>query len=290
MSWIKYQNFPLTSEGFIHIVFKILHIYSSYFGYYNPIYMTTLNKSRIGKVTDISFRSIKKQERNIIRQCLAISILCFLPIQDPERYNFIQFCRSNCQEKNLLAQILEFELRYRPDEAIQWYTRPSGFPSKLVNTICRTQNPILISKIRYFLKHLHEQLRRLYMDSLVWIPNSIIVHRGQKFSSKEFKRLVRCKGKYIFTTAFISTTDADDIAVTFSGYDIHSNESSQDEISVIFKILIRTKATRSKPFAYIQEYSHIKDEKEILISIGMLFSCVNIRKRGVSIRKKKQNK
>jgi hypothetical protein len=143
----------------------------------------------------------------------------------------------------------------------------------------------LISKIRYFLKHLHEQLSRLYIDSLVWIPNSIIVHRGQKFSSKGFKKLARSNGKIILTTAFLSTTGADDVAATFSGHNTHSNESSQDEIAVLFRIVIRTKTTRSKPFAYIQEYSHIKDEKEILISIGMIFSCGNIHKRGVNISK-----
>jgi hypothetical protein len=251
--------------------------------------MTALNKSRIGKVTDIPFRNIKKHQQKIARYYFAINTFCIFPIEDFERHEFIQFCRSNCQEKDLLDQISEFEFRYRPDEAIQWYTRPAGFPSKLVNTICRTQNSTLISKIRYFLKHLHEQLTRLYIDSLVWIPNSIIVYRGQRFSSKGFKKLARNNGKTIFTTAFLSATDADDVAATFSGYDTHSNESSQDEISVVFKILIRTKTTRSKPFAYIQEYSHIKDEKEILISIGMIFSCVNIRKRGVNISKNLTN-
>jgi hypothetical protein len=245
--------------------------------------MANLNKSRIGKVTDISFRSIRKYEQSTIRHCLAISLFCILPIQDLERRDFIQFFRSNCQENGFLGEIDEFELRYRPDEAIQWYTRPSGFPSKLVNTICRTQNPTLISKIRYFLKHLHQQLTQLYINSLVWIPNSIIVYRGQRFSSKGFKRLVRSNGKTIFTTSFLSTTRDDDVAVIFSGYNTHSNEPSENEISVVFKIVIRTQTTRSKPFAYIQEYSHIKDEKEILISMGMVFSCVNIRKRGVSV-------
>jgi len=228
---------------------------------------------------------MKKHQQKIIRQYFAVSIFCILPIEDFERHNFLQFCRSNCQERDFLDQISEFELRYRPDEAIQWYTRPAGFPSKFVNTICRTQNAILISKIRYFLKHLHEQLRRLYIDSLVWIPNSIIIYRGQTFSLKEFKKLARNNGKPMFTTAFLSATGADDLAATFSGYDIHLNESSQDEIAVVFKIIIRTKTTRSKPFAYIQEYSHIRDEKQILISIGTIFSCVNIRKRGVNIPK-----
>ena len=240
---------------------------------------------RIGNVTNNSFRTIKKSKDNIDRHALTVTILCLLPSRDPDRCEFIQFCRSNCSEHDSLEQITEFELKYRPDESILWYTRPSGFPSKLVNTICRTQNLFLISKIRYYLKHLHEQLTRLYLNSLVWIPNSVVLYRGQKFTTKEFNKLIRSKGKIIFTTAFLSATSADDVAVVYAGHDAHSNVSLQDEISVIFKTIIRTKTTRSKPFAYIQEYSHIKDEKEILIYIGMAFYFAGIYKKVSVLRK-----
>lgn len=248
--------------------------------------MIDLNKSRIGMVTDISFRVVKKHEQDFIRYFSLINTLHILPNHDPDRHEFIQFCRLNCQDSKFLDPILEFELHYRPDEAVQWYTRSSGFPSKFINTICRTQNPVFISKIRYFLKHLYEQITRLYVESLVWIPNSIIIYRGQKLSNRELKRLIRTKGKLIFTTAFLSATGDDDVAFIFSGYTDHLNKLSQDEVAIFFKILIRTNTTRSKPFAYIQEYSNITDEKEILISIGTIFSCVNICKRGVSILKR----
>ena len=159
------------------------------------------------------------------------------------------------------------------------------FPSKLINKICRTQNPRLISNIRYFLRHVHEQLTRLYLESTIWIPKSIIIYRGQRFSAKDFRRLVRSKGKTIFSTTLLSTTGCNDIAVIFSGFNDSSTQSSENLISVIFKILIQTKTTRSKPFAYIQEYSHVKDEKEVLLSIGTIFSSVDVRKRAVSVVK-----
>jgi hypothetical protein len=248
--------------------------------------MATRNDFRIGKVTDVPFRYLKKKHQSkIVSPWLEIIILCILPMQDLERHEFIQFCRSHSQENDWLDQISEFEHQYRPDEAIQWYTRPSSFPSKLINTICRTQSSILISKIRYFLKHIHEQLTRLYFESLVWIPNSIIVYRGQRFSLKDFKKLVRSHGKTIFTTTLLSTTGSNEVAVAFSGWNNSLNEPSENEISIVFKIIIQTQTTGSKPFAYIQEYSHIQDEKEILLSIGTIFSCIDIRKRDVSVPK-----
>ncbi|CAF3000895.1 unnamed protein product [Rotaria sp. Silwood2] len=228
-------------------------------------------------MTENPFRIVIQDNPNFIRYCLAMSILCTAPLRNCERDEFIKFCQGN----NLLQYVSQFDLHYRPDETIQWYTRPSGFPSKFVNTICRTQHPLLISKVRYYLKHLHEHLTRLYQDSLFWIPQFIIVYRGQRFSSAEYQKLVQYNEKPILTTTYLSTTSAYNIAVEFSGYNIRSNASLQDEISVIFKIVIQTKNTRLKPFAYIQEYSHVRDEKEILISMGTIFSFVNIYKRGI---------
>ncbi|CAF5049459.1 unnamed protein product, partial [Rotaria sp. Silwood1] len=228
-------------------------------------------------MTENPFRIVLPDNPNFVRHCLTMSILYTAPIRNCERDEFVQFCRGN----DLLQYVIQFGRHYRSDEAIQWYTRPSGFPSKLVNTICRTQHPLLISKIRYYLKDLHEQLTRLYHDSLCWIPQFITVYRGQRMSSIEYQKLVQYNERPILTTSYLSTTSAYNIAVEFSGYNICSNDSSQDERSVIFKILIQTKNTRLKPFAYIQEYSHVRDEKEILISMGTIFSLVDICQRGV---------
>ncbi|CAF3569656.1 unnamed protein product [Rotaria sordida] len=215
-------------------------------------------------------------EQNFLHDCLALKTLCAIPNRDSERDEFIQFC----QENDFLQYISEFEFPHRPDVAIQLYTRSSGFSSKIINSTCRTQDLLLISKIRYCLKHLHEQLTRLYIDSLFWIPKFITVYRGQRFSMEEFQKLVQCHEKTILTTQYLSTTSVYDIAVAFAGYDIHSNESLKDEVAVIFKISIRTKNSHLKPFAYIQEYSHIIDEKEMLISMGTVFSIVDICQRG----------
>ncbi|CAF4057935.1 unnamed protein product, partial [Rotaria sordida] len=227
-------------------------------------------------MTENPFRIIELDEQNFLRDCLALKTLCAIPNRDSERDEFIQFC----QENDFLQYISEFEFPHRPDVAIQLYTRSSGFSSKIINSTCRTQDLLLISKIRYYLKHLHEELTRLYIDSLFWIPKFITVYRGQRFSMEEFQKLVQCHEKTILTTQYLSTTSIYDIAVAFAGYDIHSNESLKDEVAVIFKISIRTKNSHLKPFAYIQEYSHIIDEKEMLISMGTVFSIVDICQRG----------
>ncbi|CAF2985440.1 unnamed protein product [Rotaria socialis] len=229
------------------------------------------------------FRLVELGEKNSTRNHLAISILCTEPTQLSEYDQFIRYCRLLCKESDELDHISEFELRYNSDQAVQWYTRPSGFPSKLVNRICRTENPRSIWKIRYFLKHLHEQLSQIYQKSLFWLPKSVVVYRGQTLSSQEFQQLVQWNKKTILTTTYLSTTSAYDTAAAFADCDIQSRQSlSKDQISIIFTITLRTKHTRSRPFAYIQEYSHVRDEKEILISIGTIFSCMDICKRGIN--------
>ncbi|CAM4796254.1 unnamed protein product [Rotaria magnacalcarata] len=229
------------------------------------------------------FRLVELSDENSTRNHLSISILCNEPIQQSEYDQFIRYCRLLCKESGELDSISEFELRYRSDQAVQWYTRPSGFPSKLVNKICRTENPRSIWKIRYFLKHLHEQLSQIYRRSLFWLPKSVTVYRGQTLSPREFQQLVQCNKKNILTTTYLSTTSAYETAAAFADCDIQSRQSlSKDQISIIFRITLRTKHTRSRPFAYIQEYSHVRDEKEILISIGTIFSCVDICERGIN--------
>ncbi|CAF4052306.1 unnamed protein product [Rotaria sp. Silwood2] len=237
------------------------------------------NECQRNEIIENPFRIIEHGEPNFLRYCLALKILYAIPNRDSECDEFIQFC----QENDLLQYISELDFSRYPEQAIQFYSRSSGFSSKIINSTCRAQDPLLISKIRYYLKHLHEQLTRLYIDSLFWIPKFITVYRGQRFSLKEFQKLVQFHGKTILTTQYLSTTGAYNIAVAFADSKIHPNESLQDEIAVIFKISILTKNSRLKPFAYIQEYSHIKDEKEILISMGTIFSFIDIYKRGENL-------
>ncbi|CAF4231458.1 unnamed protein product [Rotaria sp. Silwood2] len=238
------------------------------------------NECQRNEIIENPFRIIEHGEPNFLRYCLALKILYAIPNRDSECDEFIQFC----QENDLLQYISELDFSRYPEQAIQFYSRSSGFSSKIINSTCRAQDPLLISKIRYYLKHLHEQLTRLYIDSLFWIPKFITVYRGQRFSLKEFQKLVQFHGKTILTTQYLSTTGAYNIAVAFADSKIHPNESLQDEIAVIFKISILTKNSRLKPFAYIQEYSHIKDEKEILISMGTIFSFIDIYKRGFLVK------
>ncbi|CAF4358019.1 unnamed protein product, partial [Rotaria sordida] len=104
-------------------------------------------------MTENPFRIIELDEQNFLHDCLALKTLCAIPNRDSEHDEFIQFC----QENDFLQYISEFEFPHRPDVAIQLYTRSSGFSSKIINSTCRTQDLLLISKIRYYLKHLHEE-------------------------------------------------------------------------------------------------------------------------------------
>ena len=238
--------------------------------------MTTCNHLGMGKVTNFPTRYIKKRPLQIIRPWLVTVVILLLPHEDLQQTNFFKFSRSFSQEKQFLDEVKDFELRYRPDEAIQWYTKSSSVLSEMVNTICRTQNPLLISKIRYYLHNIHEQLAQLYLKNLDQMPKSIVIYHAQRLSSKDFRRLSRSRGKTVFTTTLLSASISHDLSDLFPGSSNSSNETSQNEITVLFNIAIQTQTASFRPFAYIPQGSDIKDEGKVLLSIGMVFTCVDV--------------
>jgi hypothetical protein len=229
-----------------------------------------------------SFRIIEANHRIITDYDLALKILLSLPAENEDEAKFIQFCRSNYPGESGIEQISAFENDYNPNRAVQWYTRPNSFPSAIINDICCTGSLKLLSKIQYYLRALQLHLKQLFEESLVWIPSFIVVCRGQMMSAEDFQLITRSKGEVIRTTTFLSATHSNDIATTFSRFNGSATRYSPDEIPVVFKIIIITKTIHSSPLACIQHLSHIQEEKEILLSIGTLFRCLDIEQHVVS--------
>ena len=55
----------------------------------------------------------------------------------------------------------EFEATYDPSMALQWYTRGTFF-FKMVNMALRTENIVVIWRLRFYIQDLHEQLKQLH--------------------------------------------------------------------------------------------------------------------------------
>lgn len=238
--------------------------------------MDDINHFAVQKVTNVPTRYIKKCLLQIIRSWLVIVVILFLPHKNFHRTGFLKFSRSFSQEKSFLDEVNDFDVRYRPDQAIQWYTKSSSCLSEMVDTICRTQNPLLISKIRYFLQHIHEQLGQLYLNNRDQMPKSIVIYHAQRFSSKEFRKLFRSRGKTVFTTTLLSANVSRDLSGLLPTSNNSSEGTSESEITVLFNIEIQAQTAGFRPFAYIPECSDREDERKVLLSIGTVFTCVDV--------------
>lgn len=237
--------------------------------------MATRNHLTIGKVTVVPTRYFTKRSLQISRRWLVVIVILLLPYDDFQRTNFLQVSRSFSQKTQFLSEVDRFEHRYRSDQAIQWYANSSGL-SAMIDTICRTQNPLLISKIRYVLHDIHEQLAQVYVMNRDQMPKSIVVYYAQRFSLTDFRRLSRSRGKTVFTTTLLLANVSRDLTDLLPTSNNSLDGPSRNEITVVFNIKIRTQTAGFRPFACIPRCSDSESQRKFLLSIGTVFTCVDI--------------
>lgn len=168
-----------------------------------------------------------------------------------------------------MAQIDEFELSYKPDEAISWYTRDS-FVYKLINKALRTENVETIYDYRYYIADLCICLAEncgILLDSTA--ISTLKLYRGAVQTRKEIQRLQDSVGQLISVNTFFSTSRNRSVAEIYAGLDSQKHVSSNLE-SLIFEIIVELKSN-STCLADVICYSPFKDEEEILIDFATVF-------------------
>ncbi|CAF4116158.1 unnamed protein product [Rotaria sp. Silwood2] len=201
-----------------------------------------------------------------------LEILLHMPEENKAKQELIEFCRL-CYANDKIEQekINEFELNYRSEEAIRWYTRDS-FLFRIINKILRSENIDYIYKLRYILVDIRIQLLELHCDYLQCLvdmelfPYVLKVYRGQLMSIRELDRLKRNVGYYISMNTFLSTSNDREVSLIFSGLGARRPQLE----SVLFEIDIQTD-TCSLPYANIHMNSWNPDEEEILLELGAIF-------------------
>ncbi|CAF3098223.1 unnamed protein product [Rotaria sp. Silwood2] len=91
----------------------------------------------------------------------------------------------------------------------------------------------------------------------------------------EFSIIKKHIGRLISINSFFSTTEYYPVARIFAGFS--EQNKPPDRISVLFQIEIDDVIhSLKRPFASIREFSKIKDEDEILFSVGTIFRVVHV--------------
>lgn len=203
---------------------------------------------------------------------LLIEVLLRLPQTPEAKSEMIAECRFKYKENAVqLEKITIFEKTYTSSDAIQWHTE-STFVFQLFNIAFREQDFEVIFKYRYFLVDLFNQLHCLYKEQYKNRGVSLTIFRGQLMCREELLKLKQNVGNLISINTFFSTSTSCAVAADFAGNGEHE---SIGIISVIFRITIDPKLP-CRPFANISQLSRIKDESEILFSIGTIFRIESV--------------
>ncbi|CAF4608806.1 unnamed protein product [Rotaria sp. Silwood2] len=130
-------------------------------------------------------------------------------------------------------------------------------------------------KMGFFIRSLHRQLEYLHEEQAKLFDKKFIVYRGQGLSSDDFQQLFDTKGGLLSFNNFLSTSTKRKVAMDFAN---EALRKSLENIAVIFIMTIEPDAVSNEntPYAYIEEYSAVKTEQEILFSMHTVFRVVDI--------------
>ncbi|CAF3433275.1 unnamed protein product [Rotaria socialis] len=169
-----------------------------------------------------------------------------------------------------LLIIDEFQRDYTSDKAIWWYTREC-FLYRILNKALRIQDTEILYKLRFFIKDVHLQIKKLYSQS-TFDTQLITVYRGQGMSNDEFENLRQNVGGLLSIHSFWSTSLDPQVPSLL----VPSNDP--DMQGVLFKIIIDLNLHDATYFANIALHSHFQIENEILFSMGSVFRILSVSK------------
>ncbi|CAF0893152.1 unnamed protein product [Adineta ricciae] len=186
------------------------------------------------------------------------------------------YCRQRFQDNFTEQSVIdEFEHNYRPDTAIWWYTREC-FTYKMLNQALRTLDGEVIINMGFFLHDLHKQIQQLHQEQVSsYRRKPFVVYRGQGLCKTDFDQLSKTLGGLLSFNNFLSTSIKPEKSLEFT----YSALSDPDKVGVLFVITIDPNIATT-PFASIGDFSHFKDEAEILFSMHSVFRLGTIRQTG----------
>ena len=192
---------------------------------------------------------------------------------DPQSRNeFVSFCRKTYAGDEFKLKIIdEFDQKYRPDQAIWWYSRPT-FIYEILNRALRLSQGDIIINMGFFIHDLHDQIKQLHDEQMrQFTGTSIHLFRGQKMSVNDYEQMMNNRGQLMSFNGFLSTTEDKAVALAFASTD----RSDLNNVGIRFEISIDPKIV-STPFAKITSKSHVSEEDENLFSMHTVFQIGEI--------------
>ena len=236
--------------------------------------------------TDTDFASLGNQVLNLIETSqndarififyqLLLEILVHHPKTANTKNEFIAFGKQVYQNNPLQMEFFEkLDEKYPSSskyKAIPLYTSASYSLHRVFNRACRMGNITNMFKLVYFMTDLYGELKSLHNEYFDRFPDKICVYRGRPMILSEFEKLQSGIGDLVVTKSFLSTTTDVSVARMYSGADF----TEPGIIPAILKMIIDKQRNESKPFAFISHVSKVRADKEVLLSIGMVFRVIH---------------
>ncbi|CAF3451590.1 unnamed protein product [Rotaria socialis] len=181
-----------------------------------------------------------------------------------------------CKKQNISeTEIHELKRKYHQKSPVWWYTCEM-FLYGMLNWGLRSLDMEAMSKLGFFIRNLHLQLKQLHQEQSAKFKKSFTVYRGQGMSKEDFQNLLDSKGGLLSFNNFLSTSMERKVGMEFVERTMKKN---QDIVGVIFIMTIdQIKISPSNtPFAMIDEHSAIPSEQEILFTMHTVFRVVEIK-------------
>ena len=90
------------------------------------------------------------------------------------KQELLEFCREEYAGNVVQLKFIDqFDKQFQPDEAIRWYRRQDAFLFKMLSRAFRTLNPDILFKLRFFIQHLHRQLKSNILSSSLTVYRTI---------------------------------------------------------------------------------------------------------------------
>jgi len=113
----------------------------------------------------------------------------------------LDFCRQQYADNEIQLRLIdEFEHHFRSDETVKWYLRQETFLFKILARACRIPNPDILFKLRFFIQHLHRQLKSNFPST------SMTVYRIQHIPNDDFNSILNNQGGFLAFSQFLLTT------------------------------------------------------------------------------------
>ena len=164
----------------------------------------------------------------------------------------IDFCREEYVDNVIQLKLIdEFENHFKADDAIDWYLRYEAFLNKMLTRAFRVFDPDILFKLRYFIQHLHSQLKSSVNT------NPLTIYRILRIRKDLFDKMKTNQGSLCSFNEFLLATKNQST--------IEPSSFNTDSKVVHFEIVLGTATSQS----------HVETKSnEVLLTVGTIF-CID---------------